>query len=107
MHYILETKIKDAVNDSDMHNKNTRWLVLEKVIAPKKGPVVAEMVNYCLACLMLSLARLSGNVRPRRHSQHTVAISCPACWQILNSPWCAVCHRTKKHCAGLVRVRAH
>jgi len=57
---------------------------------------VAEMVNYCLACLTLSLARLSGNVRPRWHSQHTVAISCPACWQILISSLCAVCHRNKK-----------
>ena len=59
---------------------------------------------YCLACLTLSLARLSGNVRPRWHSQHTVAVSCPACWQILNLPWCAVCHRTKKHCAALVTL---
>ena len=27
-----------------------------------------------------------------------------ACRQILNSPWCAVCHRTKKHWAALVTL---
>jgi len=94
IYYIPETKVRDVVNDNDMGNKNTCCLVREKVIALKR-PDVAEMVNYCLACLMLSLARLSGNVQPRWHSQHTVAISRPACWQILNSPWCAVCHRIR------------
>ena len=70
--------------------------------SPEKGQLCQKWWSYyCLACLVLSLARVSGNVWPRRHSQHTVAISRPACWQILTLPWCAVCHRTKKTLCGI------
>jgi len=78
LRYITYQKLKnrDALNDNVTRNKNAWRLVLDKVV-DLKGPVVTEMVELLLpgwlSVCALSSARLSGNVRPRLHSQHTTA----------------------------------
>ena len=43
----VETKNRDALNDNDTRDKNTRCLILEKVVA-MKGPAATERVELLL-----------------------------------------------------------
>jgi len=74
LHFVGITKNRDVLNDSDTHTKNT-WSCFWKSGSPERASCeeYGILLPGSLSACTLSLAWLSGYVRPRWHSQHTVA----------------------------------